>query len=88
MTTNNIVPIETRVLQIIAELAGAEVVTRAAKLAADLLFDSLDHGEVALNLEDEFDIRLDDETLGACVTAGDVIDAVTRAIEQKQGSAS
>lgn len=86
MTTTNIVPIETRVMQIIAEQVGVPLdkVTRASRLIADLSVDDLDLVEVAFQLEDEFEIMLlDDDTLDACTTAGDVVDAVTRALAEQ-----
>ena len=86
MTTTTIVPIETRVLQIVAEQVGVPLdkVTRASRLIADLSVDDLDLTEVAFQLEDEFEIMLlDYDTLDACTTAGDLVDVVTRALAEK-----
>lgn len=40
---------------------------------ADLNFDSLDMVEIAMDIEDEFNVEVTDETLEKFVTVGDVV---------------
>lgn len=54
---------------------GAEV-TPEAKLNDDLGIDSLAAVELALELENVFDVRIEDEELAKLVTVQDVIDII------------
>lgn len=57
-----------------------EEIKPEAKLNEDLGIDSLAAVELALELENEFDIRIEDEELAKLVTVQDVMDI----IEKKQ----
>ena len=57
-----------------------ETVTPQANLEDDLGIDSLAAVELALELETEFDIRIEDEELAKLETVQDIIDI----IEEKQ----
>lgn len=52
-------------------------VTPEAKIREDLDIDSLSAVELALELETEFDVRIEDEELVNLVTVQDIIDIVT-----------
>lgn len=51
-----------------------EAVTPGANLKDDLGIDSLAAVELALELETEFDVRIEDEELAKLVTVQDIID--------------
>lgn len=51
-------------------------VTATTSLIEDLLFDSLDHVEVVVAIEDEFDIHIDDDKSEAIHTVGDLVKCV------------
>lgn len=53
-----------------------EKVTPEAKLNEDLGIDSLAAVELALELETEFDIRIEDEELAKLETVQDIIDII------------
>lgn len=52
-------------------------VTPEAKIREDLDIDSLSAVELALELETEFDVRIEDEELVKLVTVQDIIDIVS-----------
>lgn len=52
-------------------------VTLEAKIREDLDIDSLSAVELALELETEFDVRIEDEELVKLVTVQDIVDIVT-----------
>jgi acyl carrier protein len=52
-------------------------VTPEAKIREDLDIDSLSAVELALELETEFDVRIEDEELVNLVTVQDIVDIVT-----------
>lgn len=71
---------QARVLKVIAEQFGipeAEI-TPEKKIVADLGADSLDAIEIAMAIEDEFNIEINDEEIEKCVTVQDVYDLVSR----------
>ena len=76
------ITIADRVAKVIAEQFGAEVsqVTPEKTLVEDLHADSLDRVELAMAIEDEFDIELLDESIEACTTVASFTDLVTKAL--------
>ena len=61
----------TRIL--IADHLGFETVTDDQSLLDDLAMDSLDRVDLAVTLEREFDIKIDDEATDGWRTVGDVV---------------
>lgn len=57
-------------------LNGAEHVTADSRLAEDLGADSLDTVEIAMAVEDEFDVEFSDDEAGAIVTVGDLVSRI------------
>ncbi len=55
-----------------------EEIKPEAKLNEDLGIDSLAAVELALELENEFDIRIEDEELAKLVTVQDVMDIIEK----------
>ncbi len=51
-------------------------VSPESKLKDDLGIDSLDSVELVLELETQFDVRIEDEELAALVTVGDIIELI------------
>ena len=68
-----------KITQILVETANvdADKVTKEATLKDDLGIDSLDSVEMVLELENEFDVKLDDDEIAHLVTVGDVVDLVS-----------
>lgn len=65
-----------KVREIIVETLGcdAEKVTREARLAEELDADSLAAAELAMALEEEFGITIEDDDLKNLATVGDILD--------------
>lgn len=80
-------PIEVRVARIIADhLATAikgDCLSPDAHLADDLHADAIDQIELALAMEDEFDIAITDDQSTACETVGDWQKLVRQLVEAK-----
>lgn len=55
----------------------ADKVTPEATLKEDLGIDSLDSVEMVLEIENEFDIKLEDSEIQTLITVGDVCDLVS-----------
>ena len=75
--------IESRITSVIVDqfgLAPADV-TPASKLTEDLGADSLDEVDLVMALEEEFDIKINDETAADFKTVQHVIDHVTKVTE-------
>ena len=51
----------------------------------DLSLDSLDHVEVILDLEDDFDIEIPDDSWTALTTVAELIEIVRKLIEKDEG---
>ncbi len=51
----------------------AEKITMEATLKDDLAIDSLDSVELVLDLETEFDIKIEDDEIASLVTVGDIV---------------
>ena len=64
----------TRIL--IADHLGFDAVTDEQNLVVDLALDSLDRVDLAVTLEREFDIKIDDAALEGWQTVGDVVKTV------------
>lgn len=58
-----------------------------ARLGEDLCVDSLAAVDLAMVLEDEFDIALPEEILGCVRTYGDVVSVVQEQVESRRQSA-
>ena len=68
-----------KITQILVETANVDAakVTKEATLKEDLGIDSLDSVEMVLELENEFDVKLDDDEISHLITVGDVMDLVS-----------
>ncbi len=77
--------LETRIKQCIAEQLGSYAPTEILldhTLSDYLGCDSLDRVELTMRLEEEFDIRIDDDAFGKLWTVGEVV----RHVAQLQGA--
>jgi len=66
-------------------IAGAlnldeERITMEAALKDDLKIDSLDAVELILELEDEFDVKIEDNEAQAFVTVGDMVELLEKKV--------
>lgn len=71
---------EQRVRDVLAQTSGrdTDTIKPESHLQNDLGMDSLDMHEVAILIEDEFDIYITDSELNGCITAGDVTAMVSK----------
>lgn len=76
---------EEQVKKIIAEQFGvdADEVTPGAKFIEDLGGDSLDTVELIMQLEEAFDIRIDDDDADKILTVKDAVDYIEHAVAPK-----
>jgi acyl carrier protein len=81
---------ETRVIEAVAaslETSGLDFTASrlipSAMLSADLGCDELDRIFMIMELEDEFEIEIDDEAFDACVTLQDVVELIGRVESSK-----
>ena len=66
-----------KIEELIAELAGEEIViTPEMELLKDIGLDSLDAVELVFQLENEYDVEIDDEVLEKVRTVGDLMRAI------------
>jgi acyl carrier protein len=72
---------EVRELMVALDLAP-EGVDPGATLVDELEFDSLDWLDLALRLEEDFDVALREEKLATVRTVGDVVDRVVAALRE------
>ena len=74
--------VEDRVKRVITEQLGVkpEKVTLEAKFVEDLKADSLDHVEVCMALEEEFELTIPTEEWGKVATVQQAIDLVKKMI--------
>ncbi|WP_312869678.1 acyl carrier protein [Jiella pacifica] len=87
----NVAPAEIRatvadkVRSVIVDCLGVAAfeVTEGASLAEDLGADSLDMVEIALELESEFGVTLDDETVDQVSIVKDFVEAVTSCLARR-----
>lgn len=74
--------IKNEVIAIVAEhLAPSVEVTELSELDKDLGGDSLDIVEIAMAVEEKFNLDIDDAKLEGIVTVGDVINLVAGMVE-------
>ena len=74
-----------RVIEQISNLwAGIdeEEICAESKLNDDLVFDSLDYDDLAVKLEKEFDIKIEDDVIDKWKTVQDVVDYVDKLLQQ------
>lgn len=71
--------IEARTIELIAASVGTRKsdINLESRLLEDLNLDSLDCVELAMDLENAFDCRIDDDRLGEAKTVREVVDLVT-----------
>lgn len=69
-----------RIYQLVAEHLGIDSVNvhKEQLLVRDLDMDSLDHVEIVMALEDEFNIEIDDDVAGTLLTVGNLITYVDK----------
>ncbi|MCR5112651.1 MAG: acyl carrier protein [Acholeplasmatales bacterium] len=68
-----------QIKKILVDTASVDAakVTKEASLKDDLGIDSLDSVEMVLELENEFDIQIEDEEVANLVTVGDVMNLIS-----------
>ncbi len=73
--------VEERVTEIVAEQLGVEKekIKRESNFVNDLGADSLDTVELVMELEEEFDINIPDESAEKIQTVGEAIDHIEKA---------
>lgn len=73
--------VEERVVEIVAEQLGVEKekIKRESNFVNDLGADSLDTVELVMELEEEFDINIPDESAEKIQTVGEAIDHIEKA---------
>lgn len=59
-----------------------EEICAESKLNEDLIFDSLDYVDLAVKLEKEFDIEIEDKAIDEWKTVQDVVDYVDKLLQQ------
>ena len=59
-----------------------EEICAESKLNDDLVFDSLDYVDLAVKLEKEFDIKIEDDVIDKWKTVQDVVDYVDKLLQQ------
>ncbi|HHW93582.1 MAG TPA: acyl carrier protein [Clostridiaceae bacterium] len=70
--------VKTKIVDIFVDLLGvsAEEVTDDARLIEDLAVDSLDAVELSLELEDQFNLTVEDHEIEQLETVGDVVNLI------------
>ena len=88
--TFKVASVEERVIDIVAEQLGVgkDQITRETSFVNDLGADSLDTVELVMELEEEFDITIPDESAEKIQTVGQAIDHIDQAIENSETSSS
>lgn len=78
--------IEARVIKIVADqfMKDPKQVTRSTKLVKDLGADDLDRVELVLELEEAFEITIEDDDAEKFQTVGQMIDHVTKALRARK----
>ncbi|MFB7724183.1 meromycolate extension acyl carrier protein AcpM [Nocardia sp. NPDC056100] len=76
------------IAEIIEEVTGIEAseVTIEKSFSEDLEIDSLSLVEIAVQLEDKYDVKIPDEDLASLRTLGDAVDYVQRMESKMQES--
>lgn len=69
-----------KITKILVDTASVDAakVKEEASLKDDLGIDSLDSVEMVLELESEFDIKIEDEEIAKLVTVGDVVNLINQ----------
>jgi acyl carrier protein len=82
----NHVEVTYNVFRAVAKQVGVETATivRNAHLVNDLGMDSLDAIELSFDLEDEFNIPIEDEDATAMQTVGNIVDLISSKLEEKE----
>jgi acyl carrier protein len=81
-TRRHVKDTEATVRRVLCEQLGVNMGELAPERSlADLGADSLDHIEMAMALEEEFTIEIDDEELERVTTVGQAIDLVKRKLD-------
>jgi acyl carrier protein len=77
--------VEERVVEIVAEQLGVgkDQIARETSFVNDLGADSLDTVELVMELEEEFDINIPDDTAEKIQTVGQAIDHIEMAVKEK-----
>jgi acyl carrier protein len=77
--------VEERVIEIVAEQLGVskDQIARETSFVNDLGADSLDTVELVMELEEEFDINIPDDTAEKIQTVGQAIDHIEKAMQEK-----
>jgi acyl carrier protein len=78
--------VKDRVIEIVCEQMGQskEKVSEETSFINDLGADSLDTVELVMELEDEFDLSIPDESAEKIKTVGDAIKYIEEAVNKKQ----
>ncbi len=81
--------IEQRIIELAAEQVGADPtkVTLQHHFVNDLNYDSLGKVEFAMQLEEEFELRVADDELGMVQTVGDAVELVKRTLTAASAAA-
>lgn len=79
----HITEIETKLRKIVCDQIGcrADEVTGAARFAEDLVCDRLDGIEIAMAVEEEFGVSVDDAEAEKCKTFADAVALVKRLLD-------
>ena len=74
---------EDKIKEIIVELlqVNEDEITPGSKIAEDLGADSLDHVELVMKIEEEFDLNIPDDCAEKFVTVKDVLDYVAKRLK-------
>lgn len=72
--------IESAVIKVVAEKMGVDEdgISSDTRFTEDLNADSLDTVELVMDIEDEFEIAIDDEVAGKLQTIGDVVEFIVK----------
>jgi acyl carrier protein len=91
--SNLVLPSRDRVLsevkQLVAECESIspDMLQENTNLDADLHFDSLERVELAMEIEEQFDITISDEMEQEIRTVGDIVDGVMMLLKDRKSSA-
>lgn len=79
---------EDRVRAVVAEYIGKDraAITAASRLDEEIATDSLERIEILMQIEDEFEVEIQDDDALKLVTIGDAIALVERLVEAKKAA--
>lgn len=72
-----------RVIKEVERQTGARAIVAKTRLEEDLGMDSLDHVELVMFIEEEFEIEIDDEKADSIKTVADIIKLVDSIINKE-----